>query len=126
MAKNELSPSKKGRVTKLSQKSVNELINIILRKDDVERKQTSRINELQNSIASSIKKYCALDENYQKALGTIESTKKSYTCLLDKYDNLVNSYDKLEEDNILLRKICIGSGLFNFILILVLLVMIII
>lgn len=126
MAKNEMSPSKKGRVTKLSNKSVNELVNIILRKDDVERKQTSRINELQNSIASSIKKYCALDETYQKALSTIESTKKNYTCLLDKYDNLVDRYDEFEEDNTILRKICIGSSLFNVILILVLLVMIII
>lgn len=126
MAKNELSPSKKGRVTKLSQKSVNELVNIILRKDDVERKQTNRINELQNSIASSIKKYCTLDENYQKALSTIESAKKTYVSLLDKYNKLVNNYDKLEEDNTILRKICLGSGLFNVILILVLLVMIII
>lgn len=126
MAKNEMSPSKKGRVTKLSQKNVSELINIILRKDDVERKQTSRINELQNSIASSIKKYCALDEIYQKALCTMEAAKKNYTCFLDKYDKLVDNYDKLEEDNTILRKICLGSGLFNVILILVLLVMIII
>lgn len=125
MAKNEMSPSKKGRVTKLSNKSVNELVNIILRKDDIEHKQTSRINELQNSIASSIKKYCTLDETYQKVLSTIENTKKSYTCLLNKYDKLVDNYDKLEEDNTILRKICIGSSLFNIILIFVLLVMII-
>lgn len=55
MAK-ELSTSEKSRKTKLSKKSVEELVNIILRKDDVERRKDNLIKALKINIQGLEKK----------------------------------------------------------------------
>ena len=66
MSKNELSPAKKGRVTKLSQKSVDELINIILRKDEVERKLHQKIDSVENEVKKIISANDNLFADYAK------------------------------------------------------------
>ena len=121
MSKNELSPAKKGRVTKLSQKSVNELINIILRKDDVERKQTVKIDELTKVISSKVSKYCLLDEKYQKMLKKVEDNKKYYENLANTNNSLAEEIDKIKETNQFLYRTCVGLGFVTSILIFVLL-----
>ena len=55
MAK-ELSTSEKSRKTKLSKKSVEELVNIILRKDDVERRKDNLIKALKINVQGLEKK----------------------------------------------------------------------
>ena len=62
MAK-ELSTSEKSRKTKLSKKSVEELVNIILRKDDVERRKDNLIKALKINIQGLEKKVEAISND---------------------------------------------------------------
>ncbi len=59
----ELSTSEKSRKTKLSKKSVEELVNIILRKDDVERRKDNLIKALKINIQGLEKKVEAISNN---------------------------------------------------------------
>ena len=68
MAK-ELSTSEKSRKTKLSKKSVEELVNIILRKDDVERRKDNLIKALKINIQGLEKKV----ESISNDIANIES-----------------------------------------------------
>ena len=56
MKEKELSVAEKTRKTKLSKKSVDELVNIILRKDDIERKNNKIIKCLKTNIEGLEKK----------------------------------------------------------------------
>lgn len=66
MKEKELSVAEKTRKTKLSKKSIDELINIILRKDDIERKNHKLIKYLKITIDGLEKKTKSLEEDYQK------------------------------------------------------------
>lgn len=66
MKEKELSVAEKTRKTKLSKKSIDELINIILRKDDIERKNHKLIKYLKITIDGLEKKTKGLEEDYQK------------------------------------------------------------
>ena len=66
MKEKELSVAEKTRKTKLSKKSVDELVNIILRKDDIERKNNKLIKCLKINIEGLEKKTKGLEEDYQK------------------------------------------------------------
>ena len=59
----ELSTAEKSRKTKLSKKSVEELVNIILRKDDVERRKDNLIKALKINIQGLEKKVEAISNN---------------------------------------------------------------
>jgi hypothetical protein len=59
----ELSTSEKSRKTKLSKKSVEELVNIILRKDDVERHKDNLIKALKINIQGLEKKVEAISND---------------------------------------------------------------
>lgn len=59
----ELSAAEKSRKTKLSKKSVEELVNIILRKDDVERRKDNLIKALKTNIQGLEKKNESLNIN---------------------------------------------------------------
>lgn len=59
----ELSAAEKSRRTKLSKKSVEELVNIILRKDDVERRKDNLIKALKINIQGLEKKAESLNSN---------------------------------------------------------------
>lgn len=59
----ELSAAEKSRKTKLSKKSVEELVNIILRKDDVERRKDNLIKALKINILGLEKKNESLNNN---------------------------------------------------------------
>ena len=59
----ELSTSEKSRKTKLSKKSVEELVNIILRKDDVERRKDNLIKALKIDIQGLEKKVEAISND---------------------------------------------------------------
>ena len=66
MKEKELSVAEKTRKTKLSKKSVDEFVNIILRKDDIERKNNKLIKCLKINIDGLEKKTKGLEEDYQK------------------------------------------------------------
>lgn len=59
----ELSTAEKSRKTKLSKKSVEELVNIILRKDDVERRKDNLIKALKINVQGLEKKVEAINNN---------------------------------------------------------------
>lgn len=59
----ELSTAEKSRKTKLSKKSVEELVNIILRKDDVERRKDNLIKALKINIQGLEKKVEAISND---------------------------------------------------------------
>lgn len=59
----ELSTAEKSRKTKLSKKSIEELVNIILRKDDVERRKDNLIKALKINVQGLEKKVEAISNN---------------------------------------------------------------
>lgn len=59
----ELTSAEKSRRTKLSKKSVEELVNIVLRKDDVERRKDNLIKALKINIQGLEKKAESLNTN---------------------------------------------------------------
>ena len=81
MKEKELSVAEKTRKTKLSKKSVDELVNIILRKDDIERKNNKLIKCLKTNIEGLEKKNKTLAEDNK--------------CLEDANVNLNNSFNEL-------------------------------
>lgn len=83
MKEKELSVAEKTRKTKLSKKSIDELVNIILRKDDIERKNNKLIKYLKITIDGLEKKTKGLEEDYQK--------------LEDINVSVNNSFDKLNK-----------------------------
>ena len=83
MKEKELSVAEKTRKTKLSKKSVDELVNIILRKDDIERKNNKLIKCLKINI-----------EGLEKKSKSIEEDNK---CLETANVNLNNSFNELNK-----------------------------
>lgn len=63
----ELSAAEKSRKTKLSKKSVEELVNIVLRKDDVERRKDNLIKALKINIQGLEKKNKSLNNDIKNA-----------------------------------------------------------
>lgn len=80
----ELSSAEKSRKTKLSKKSVDELVNIILRKDDVERRKDKLIACLKTNIAGLENKVSNTQEDLRNA-------EAEYADILKKYNTLVTN-----------------------------------
>ena len=83
MKEKELSSADKCRRTKLRKKSIDELVNIILRKDDIERKNNKLIKCLKINIEGLEKKTKGLEEDNK--------------CLEDANVNLNNSFNELNK-----------------------------
>lgn len=84
MKEKELSVAEKTRKTKLSKKSVDELVNIILRKDDIERKNNKLIKCLKINIDGLEKKIKSLEEDNK--------------CLEDANINLHNAFNEVNKN----------------------------
>lgn len=80
----ELSSAEKSRKTKLSKKSVDELVNIILRKDDVERRKDKLIACLKTNIAGLENKVSNTQEDLRNA-------EAEYADILKKHNTLVTT-----------------------------------
>ncbi len=112
MKEKELSVAEKTRKTKLSKKSVDELVSIILRKDDIERKNHKLIKYLKITIDGLEKKiksleednkyledgnvnlnnsFNALNKDYKDSLNTIQHYDDEIFSLQDKINKLVKS-----------------------------------
>lgn len=93
---NELDAQTKGRITRLSKKNSEELINIILRKDGVEKKyaekiksQATELSRLYASVENHKKEYKVLEEDYDTVKSNLDDTEAAY----DNY--AANSNEKL-------------------------------
>lgn len=82
---NELDAQTKGRITRLSKKTSDELINIILRKDGVEKKyaekiksQATELSRLYASVENHKKEYKALEEDYDEMKSNLDDTETAY------------------------------------------------
>lgn len=84
----ELTSAEKSRKTKLSKKSSEELINIIIRKDDIERRKDKLIGCLKSNIIGLENKVANIKKD-------IETTENECTNMFKKYNqstNLANKY----------------------------------
>lgn len=81
MKEKELSAAEKSRKTKLSKKSLEELVDIIIRKDDIERKTSKLIKCLKANIDGLEKKNKTILEDYQKLEDINVSLDKSFDTL---------------------------------------------
>lgn len=92
----ELSSAEKSRKTKLSKKSAEELIDIVIRKDDIERRKDKLIACLKTNIAGLENKVSSIKQDLTNA-------EKEYTELVDKYQTKVvftkQLQDKLKDAN---------------------------
>lgn len=87
----------------LNQKSVEELVEIILRKDDKEREKNKQINRLERKI-------CSLKHNVEEFIKEVESFNKRYQDIATEAHNseincqrIASKYDKALTQNTILR-----------------------
>lgn len=103
MKEKELSVAEKTRKTKLSKKSVDELVNIILRKDDIERKNNKLIKCLKINIEGLEKKNKGLEEdnkclevtnvNLDNAINEVNKAYKEIVKELNDNSTTIKHYD---------------------------------
>ena len=103
MKEKELSVAEKTRKTKLSKKSVDELVNIILRKDDIERKNNKLIKCLKINIEGLEKKNKSLEEdnkclettnvNLDNAINEVNKAYKEIVKELNDSSTTIKHYD---------------------------------
>ena len=99
MKEKELSSADKCRRTKLHKKSVDELVNIILRKDDVERKSSKTIDTYKKLQLTSEKRIETLKDSLSKS-EEIQSTQEQTISVLNAtIDNKNKGIAILEEHN---------------------------
>lgn len=94
MKEKELSAAEKSRKTKLSKKSLEELVDIIIRKDDIERKTSKLIKCLKANIDGLEKKNKTILEDYQKLKDVNVGISKSFEELHKVYKE---TNDKLKD-----------------------------
>lgn len=94
MKEKELSVAEKTRKTKLSKKSIDELINIVLRKDDIERKNNKLIKYLKITIDGLEKKTKSLEEDNKYLEDANVNLNNSFNEINKAYKETVNKlYD---------------------------------
>ena len=107
----EQSAALKSRQTKLLKKSKEELIEIVLRKDKIEKNQVKQISNLKgeiNSLNSEIKGFIADSEGDQKIIKELrESCSKLEDLNKTLHENIAFSNSKLEETDNKLNKIIV-------------------
>lgn len=99
MKERELSPSDKSRKTKLSKKSVEELVGIILRKDDTERKLNKTIDTFKKLQVTSEKIIETLQDSLNKSEEIQTNQEKIIAALNDTLDIKYKHISILEDDN---------------------------
>lgn len=103
MAKNSKTAAVKGRKTKLNKKSNDELIQIILKKDKVERNLNNQIKSLKSEVNTLSTRVKNFDSDMEGTIQAIESYKDQVKTLQEKNDTLsIESKDNrslYEEEN---------------------------
>jgi len=103
MAKNAKTPVIKARETKLSKKSVEELIDIILRKDSVERKLNSQIVTLKSEVNDINSRMENAVKDMDGTLSALNENKEKLTEVTKSFDLLVKNYELVSKENDSLR-----------------------
>ena len=99
MKEKELSSADKCRRTKLRKKSVDELVNIILRKDDVERKSSKTIDTYKKLQLTSEKRIETLKDSLSKSEEIQSNQEKTIYSLNTTLSNKTTIIATLEENN---------------------------
>ena len=99
MKEKELSSADKCRRTKLRKKSIDELVNIILRKDDVERKSSKTIDTYKKLQLTSEKRIETLKDSLSKSEEIQATQEKTIYSLNTTLNNKTTSIFILEEHN---------------------------
>ena len=99
MKEKELSSADKCRRTKLRKKSVEELVNIILRKDDVERKSSKTIDTYKKLQLTSEKRIETLKDSLSKSEEIQATQEKTIYSLNTTLSNKTTAISTLEEHN---------------------------
>ena len=98
MKEKELSVAEKTRKTKLSKKSIDELVNIILRKDDIERKNNKLIKYLKITIDGLEKKTKNLEEYNKNLEDSNVSLNNSFNEVNKAYKDSLNTIQHYDDD----------------------------
>ena len=99
MKEKELSSADKCRRTKLRKKSIDELVNIILRKDDVERKSSKTIDTYKKLQITNEKRIEILKDSLDKSEELQSNQEKTIAALNATIDNEDKHIATLEEHN---------------------------
>lgn len=99
MKEKELSSADKCRRTKLRKKSIDELVNIILRKDDVERKSSKTIDTYKKLQLTNEKRIEILKDSLDKSEEIQSNQEKTIYSLNTTLSNKTISINSLEEHN---------------------------
>ena len=99
MKEKELSSTDKRRRTTLRKKSVEELVNIILRKDDIERRLSKTVDTFRKLQLTSEKRVETLKESLDISEEIQNTQEKTIAALNATIDNKNNSIAVLEEHN---------------------------
>lgn len=99
MKEKELSSADKCRRTKLRKKSVDELVNIILRKDDVERRLSKSVDTFKNLQVTNEKRIETLKDSLNKSEEIQATQEKTIYSLNTTLSNKTTSINVLEEHN---------------------------
>jgi uncharacterized coiled-coil protein SlyX len=99
MKEKELSSADKRRRTKLSKKNVEELVSIILRKDDTERKSSKTIDTYKKLQLTNEKRIEILKDSLDKSEEIQSNQEKTIAALNATIDNKNKSISTFEEHN---------------------------
>ena len=99
MKEKELSSADKCRRTKLRKKSVDELVDIILRKDDIERKASKTIDTYKKLQITNEKRIEILKDSLDKSEEIQSNQEKTIYSLNTTLSNKTTSINSLEEHN---------------------------
>ena len=99
MKEKELSSADKCRRTKLRKKSIDELVNIILRKDDVERKSSKTIDTYKKLQLTNEKRIEILKDSLDKSEEIQRNQEKTIYSLNTTLSNKTTSINILKEHN---------------------------
>lgn len=99
MKEKELSSADKCRRTKLRKKSIDELVNIILRKDDVERKSSKTIDSYKKLQLTNEKRIEILKDSLDKSEEIQSNQEKTIYSLNTTLSNKTTTIATLEEHN---------------------------
>lgn len=99
MKEKELSSADKCRRTKLRKKSVDELVEIILRKDDVERRLNKSVNTFKTLQVTNEKRIEILKDSLDKSEEIQSNQEKTIAALNTTIDNKDKHIATLEEHN---------------------------
>ena len=99
MKEKELSSADKCRRTKLRKKSIDELVNIILRKDDVERKSSKTIDTYKKLQITNEKRIETLKDSLNKSEEIQSNQEKTIYSLNTTLSNKTTTITTLEENN---------------------------